>query len=147
MEMLESQLEAQLSNLTLKLGAIGLSAEDQERIAQRARQDSERTAERIQEKMRRVQEKLDRKMAETQRRAEQKARAAQHRAAAAQRRAHSLGRHSWNFSWPTPPVPPEAPGESVSDEERVMILRMLEQKKITPEQADQLLTALEGKGS
>jgi hypothetical protein len=35
----------------------------------------------------------------------------------------------------------------VSDEERVTILRMLEEKKITLEEADNLLSALEGKGS
>jgi len=34
------------------------------------------------------------------------------------------------------------PGETVSDEERMTILRMLADKKITAEQADQLLNAL-----
>jgi hypothetical protein len=44
-----------------------------------------------------------------------------------------------------PPTPPEPPREPVSDEERLAILRMLEQKKITVEQAEQLLAALTGK--
>ncbi len=37
--------------------------------------------------------------------------------------------------------------EPVSEEERLIILRMLEQKKITMEQAEELLSALEGKES
>jgi hypothetical protein len=35
--------------------------------------------------------------------------------------------------------------EPVTEEERLMILRMLEQKKITLEEAEILLSALEGK--
>ena len=44
-----------------------------------------------------------------------------------------------------PPAPPEPPRDPVSNEERMTILRMLAQKKITAEQADQLLAALSGK--
>jgi hypothetical protein len=33
----------------------------------------------------------------------------------------------------------------VSDDERLMILRMLEQKKISMEEAEELLSALEGR--
>ena len=44
---------------------------------------------------------------------------------------------------PEPPMPPAAPANPTS-EERLMILRMLEEKKITAEQAAQLLTALGG---
>jgi hypothetical protein len=36
------------------------------------------------------------------------------------------------------------PHEAVGDEERMVILRMVEQKKITVEQAEQLLRALDG---
>ena len=39
----------------------------------------------------------------------------------------------------------EVPQEQVSEEERLTILRMLEQKKISLEEAEQLLSALEGK--
>ena len=46
---------------------------------------------------------------------------------------------------PVPPVPPPPPGEKVSEEERLMILRMLEQKKISMDEAEKLLSALEGK--
>ena len=37
------------------------------------------------------------------------------------------------------------PGEPVSDEERLTILKMLQNKKISIEEAEKLLTALDGK--
>jgi hypothetical protein len=37
-----------------------------------------------------------------------------------------------------------ARGEPVSEEERMAILKMLQEKKITSEEADKLLAALEG---
>ena len=150
MEMMESQLEAQLSGLHLRLGAIGLSADEQERVAERAHEASERASERVQEKMRRAQEKLDRKIAEAQRRAEQRARDAERRAHVHERHAEHREHRGWRFDWPTPPAPPAtpvSPSDPVSDDERMVILRMLEQKKISPEQAEQLLSALEGKGA
>jgi len=150
MEMIESQIEAQLSGLTARLGALGLSHEQQERVAERAREASERTSERVQEKMRRAQEKLDRKMAEAQRRAEQRAREAERRTHVHERHAGVKEQRGWHFDWPSPPVPPASTvplNDPVSDDERMVILRMLEQKKISPEQAEQLLSALEGKGA
>ena len=52
----------------------------------------------------------------------------------------------WNWQagpkgFPTPPSPPSEP---VAEEERLAILKMLAEKKITAEQAEQLLNALEG---
>jgi hypothetical protein len=41
---------------------------------------------------------------------------------------------------------PSIETEPVGDEERLMILRMLEEKKISLEQAEELLSALEGAG-
>ncbi len=76
---------------------------------------------------------MQRKLEAAQRRAERKARAAERAARDRRRR----------------PEPPEGPikprSEPVSDEERMMILQMLEQGKVTPEEAEQLLAALEGK--
>jgi hypothetical protein len=43
---------------------------------------------------------------------------------------------------PTPPGGSKS--EPVADEERMAILKMLQEKKITAEQAEQLLRALEG---
>ena len=45
----------------------------------------------------------------------------------------------------TPPPPPP-PSDPVTDEERMSILRMVEQKKISIAEAEKLLAALEGKG-
>jgi hypothetical protein len=147
MEMISAQIEAQLSGLTAHLGATNLSAEQQARVAERARQAGERANERVQEKMRRAQEKLDRKIAEAQRRTEQRTREAERRTHIHERHGGGREQRGAHFNWPTPPIPPAPPSDPVSDDERMVILRMLEQKKISPEQAEQLLSALEGKGA
>lgn len=138
MEMLEQQLDIQMEMLSTKLGMAGLSEDEARRIEERSRQAAERATRRAQEKMRRAQERLERKLAAAQRKAEQKARIAARKA-----RAHRS--HSWHYRMPTPPSPPDI--EPVSDEEHLVILQMLEQKKITPEEAEQLLEALEGGGA
>jgi hypothetical protein len=54
---------------------------------------------------------------------------------------------SWNLDFkgaPKPPTPPSSPSEPVSEDERMAILKMLAEKKISAEQAEQLLNALEG---
>lgn len=52
---------------------------------------------------------------------------------------------SWDFGPKGVPNPPGGPkSEPVADEERLAILKMLQEKKITAEQAEQLLKALEG---
>lgn len=130
------------------LGSLG------ERIADRARKAAERAG----EKARR---RADKEAARAQRIFERETERAARRGA------------SWNWSWASPPVPPAPPGapgapfapgapipprrpasseasdltpphEPVGDEERMVILRMVEQKKITVEQAEQLLRALDG---
>lgn len=53
----------------------------------------------------------------------------------------------WNWDLPgvpKPPGPPPPTGEPVSEEERMAILKMLAEKKITAQQAEELLNALEG---
>mgnify|MGYP003383801076 CR=1 FL=1 len=45
---------------------------------------------------------------------------------------------------PAPPVPPKPKRAPATDEERMMILRMVEQGKISVEQAEKLLAALTG---
>ena len=127
------------------LGSLG------ERIADRARKAAERAG----EKARR---RADKEAARAQRIIEKEAERAARRGA------------NWSWSWASPPTPgappaPSAPGavpmpprrpvsaeapeavqlhEPVGDEERMIILRMVEQKKITIEQAEQLLRALDG---
>jgi hypothetical protein len=60
-----------------------------------------------------------------------------------------VGRWNWDFGpghgrghIQTPPTPPGS--EPVAEEERMAVLKMLAEKKITAEQAEQLLSALEG---
>ena len=58
----------------------------------------------------------------------------------------SGGRWNWEFkgSPPNPPTPPFPASEPVSEDERMAILKMLAEKKITAQQAEELLTALDG---
>jgi hypothetical protein len=135
--MIEDQLNAQLSSLSMRLSAAKLSEDQARRIEERAREASERAVSRAQERIRRAQEKMEQKLAAAQRKMEFKSQARE--------RASRHGRHSWSFNMPTPPTPPTPPGEPVSEDERLMILHMLEQKKITMEEAEELLSALEGK--
>ena len=74
------------------------------------------------------------------RRAEAKARAAEVRARRGQAKIN-IGR--WN--WDVTPHAPSDPAAPVSDDERLTVLKMLQEKKITIEEAEKLLAALEGK--
>jgi hypothetical protein len=56
-----------------------------------------------------------------------------------------VGRWNWEMGGPKGiPTPPSPPSEPVAEEERMAVLKMLAEKKITAEQAEQLLNALEG---
>lgn len=134
MEMLERHLNDQLSNLSATISAAGLSSEAAERISQRAREASARATARAQEKMQRAQERLRRKMEAAQRKAETRARKIERRM--------SGERRGWSFDWSSPK--PEPVSDPVSEQERMMILKMLEEKKISLDQAEKLLSALEG---
>jgi hypothetical protein len=134
MEILNEQL-AKLESLVTKSG---MSQAEADKVIQRAQEARARANARAQEKMRRAQQKMDRKLEAAQRKVEMKMRSIE-------QRGPTQSRKSWKFEWPpAPPAPPE-PVESVSDEERLIILKMLEQKKITMEEAERLLAALEGK--
>jgi DUF4097 and DUF4098 domain-containing protein YvlB len=136
MDMMEEELEHQLDTLSFSLEKTAMSAEQAERIAERAREASERANQRAQEKIRRAQEKMERKLEAARRRGEMKARAAERAARDRRRREEPSG-------WPA--SPPKTPTEPVSEEERLMILQLLENGNITTEEAEQLLAALEGK--
>lgn len=73
-------------------------------------------------------------------------RAERHAERHAHRGKHGLEFRRWNWdpSQKNVPNPPPPPSEPVSEEERMAILKMLAEKKITSEQAEQLLSALEG---
>lgn len=94
-------------------------------------------------------ERVNRRVQEATRRATQKAEAAARRVAAAsqqiERKAQArvnmkMGRWNWDLT-PRGSIPPVEP---VSDVERMTILRMLQEKKISAEDAEKLLSALEG---
>ena len=136
MEMMEEELQIQLDNISASLDLAGLSPEKADRIAQHTKQATERASQRAQEKIRRAQEKMDRKLEAARRRAEMKARAAE-------RAARDRRRRPEPPTWVTSPTKPVS--EPVSDEERLMILQLLEQGKVTTDEAEQLLAALEGK--
>ena len=76
--------------------------------------------------------------------AEEAARRAERQARNMERRVRAnvnVGRWNWDLTPKGVPVPPKEP---VSDEERMSILKMLAEKKITAEDAEKLLAALEG---
>ena len=80
--------------------------------------------------------------ARAMKRAEEAARRAERHA---ERHARRWNRNTWDFGPKGMPTPPGGPkSEPVADEERMAILKMLQDKKITSEQAEQLLRALEG---
>ena len=136
--MIEDQLNAQLSSLTMRLSAAKLTEDQARRIEDRAREASDRATQRAQERVRRAQDRMEQKMAAAQRKMDYKAQAME--------RAARHGRHPIGFgglTFPGSPKPPTPPGDPVNEEERLMILQMLEQKKITIDEAETLLTALE----
>lgn len=92
---------------------------------------------------------ISRRAQEAARRAEQRAQAAVRRTEAQIRAAaeRELRRGAWSgWSGPAPaPSPAPPPAEPVTEKERLMVLQMLQDQKITIEQAEKLLAALEGK--
>ncbi|CAG1008577.1 MAG: hypothetical protein IT322_08265 [Anaerolineae bacterium] len=121
----------------------------------------EMIAKRVSEAMSHLQENFARqseRMKENAERARARAEAAAERARAkAERQGEKAKQHGFRFGFgpfpvppapPTPPgapVPPRRPVEPVTDAERLMILRMVEAKQISIEEAERLLAALEGR--
>jgi hypothetical protein len=125
----ESQMEALTRQLDEKLARFG---------------NSEEIAARVQQKVQAAVRRAEEKIAEAMREAERRSQAAERQAARmdAKRRKHA---HVWHTPIPPePPRPPKPQASQAADEERMMILRMVEEGKISVEQAEQLLTALKG---
>ena len=122
MEAVTQQLDENMASLSQKIEDAGMTPEQTERIMRQAHEASERGIARAREKMRLDQEKLERRLEIAQRRAKVQGVAP--------------GRET-RFSQPQTPEP-------ISGEERLAILDMLEQKKISVEEAEKLFTALEG---
>jgi hypothetical protein len=92
--------------------------------------------------MSQVQRDLEQRFGKFDKQAEKAAERAARSADRAKRRAERAA-GSWGFAAGRPPVPP-TPSEPVTDQERLLILKMVEDGKITADQAAQLLAALEG---
>lgn len=129
---LEEDLQARLSGLEERLaeqlsGLDDLIETKAERLRQRAEQQAERAMRAAERSLRKAEKRTE----------------------------HGKRKRSFTFSFggdsaprpprpPRPPAPPE-PREPVTDDERLLILRMLEQKQISVEEAEKLLAALEGR--
>jgi hypothetical protein len=88
-------------------------------------------------------ERIRRTVEQATRRVETKVKRAEHRAFQhSQMRIHQADSAGWRYGATRDSS--GTPGDPVSDEERLTILRMLQEKKITSEQAEKLLAALEG---
>jgi hypothetical protein len=100
--------------------------------------------ERISRRVEAATARASKKVEEAARRAERHA--ARHaRHAGDSKRGLVIGRWNWDFKGaPKPPTPPTPPAEPVAEQERMAILKMLSDKKITASQAEELLKALEG---
>ena len=132
--MIEEELEARMSGFTDLVNSWELSADKVEKIQQKTQEKVEKA----QEKIRRAQERAGRKIADAQRRAEKEAR----RAANTERR---VGSKSFSFDFGNIRKSDKPKSDPVSDQERLMILNMVAEKKISLEEAESLLSALEGK--
>jgi hypothetical protein len=108
-----------------------------ERINQRVKASMERAQVHIEQATRRTEARVQAAM----RRAEMKARAAEVRGRRGAKFNLNVGRWNWDLA----PKGPSDASEAVSDDERLIILRMLQEKKISLAEAEQLLAALEGK--
>jgi DUF4097 and DUF4098 domain-containing protein YvlB len=86
-----------------------------------------------------IRRNAQRAVEKTMRKAERAAEQARLKAERAQRRWERLGARR-----PSPPPTPKRPSEPVKEEERLMILRMVQEGKISTDEAARLLEALEG---
>ena len=129
----------------------GLSSDMHDRISRQVEKTTRKALEasmRAQEQSDRVQRRVDGAM----RRAEEKMRNAERRS---MHMGSKVGRFGTFFESsrptgaPNPPAPPSSPqrpeAEPVTDAERLAILKMLQEKKISIQDAEKLLAALDGK--
>ena len=122
------QFEAQMADMQRKL---------EERLTDIPFVDGEQVARRAQEAAERARRQAER--------AAERARARAERAS----QKHEQHGHKVRMMWTSPaspaaPRPPKLPAEPISDTERMAILKMVADKKITADEASKLLAALEG---
>lgn len=119
MDEMSAQLEAKLSSLEIDMAAIDTrAAQAAQRATERARKEMERAAERLRRSAEREADKVRRKASKIHARA--------------------------SYVPPGRPAKETKTGEPVSDKERMAILNMLAEGKISIEEAESLLEALKG---
>lgn len=130
--------DAKFQNLSGKVAVSGVMGDLQMSNVSNASVEAGRAghgddlSERIRRKVEAATQRAQRQMEKASRRAEQKMRHAERHA------------HHWNVRWAGGMNSVNLPVEAVSDEERMAILKMLQDGKITSEEAQKLLAALEG---
>lgn len=139
METWAHQFEAQMADMERKL---------EERLAHIPFVDGERVAKRAQEAAERARRQAERTAERARARAERAREHAEH-----DRRKHDKHGFGFRMQWsppsapkgpPSAPKPPKPPAEPISDTERMTILKLVADKKISAEEAQKLLAALEG---
>lgn len=100
-----------------------------DRISRQVEQATQRAQRKVEEAARRIEQKTR----EVERRTSQRGRG---------KAVLEVGRWSWDLAQKGVPMPPRP--QQASDEERMTILKMLQDKKITAEEAEKLLASLEG---
>ena len=135
LEMISEELGARMAGLSDLVDLAGDSAGNAEEISSRTQEKIARA----QEKIRRAQARAARRIADAQRRAQARSRREEQRG--------RRGPRGKSFTIDLSDLKKSAKSQSepVSDEERLLILNMVAEKKITLEEAEALLSALEGK--
>jgi len=122
---LENHLEEPLSGMADSLEFSPDSLDDLDKLQKKILKASQKSTRKAQKIARKTQAKVEKKLAQAQRRAEKK------------------GRSPGSFDFEA--FLGQKQAQDSLDEERMLILKMLQDKKITAEQADDLLSALEEK--
>ena len=123
---LEVDLRETLSGLSESMESVGLSEENLQQIKIQIEEGSRLAVQKAELTAAKAQAKIEKVIAKAQRKAQK-----------AKRKASRFDLDQFFAS--------QAEKKSVSDSERLLILEMLQEKKISPEEADDLLKALEGK--
>jgi G3E family GTPase len=123
---LEVDLRESLSGLADSMESAGLSEENLQQIKIQIEEGSRLAAQKAELAAVKAQAKVEKAIAKAQRKAQKM-----------KRKTREFDLDQFFAS--------QAEKKSVSDSERLMILEMLQEKKISPEEADDLLKALEGK--
>jgi hypothetical protein len=115
---------------------------DADQISEQVETMIESAMSQFETQMSKVQRDLEQRFGQMDKQSEKAAERAARSAERAKRKAERAA-GSWSFSFGRPTTPPTPPSEPVSDQERLLILKMVEEGKINVDQAAQLLSALE----